>query len=139
LMLGFAVPIGPVNMIVLARKNRRLWLLWTVPAISLVTCLAVFGYMLAAEGWQGHRRVAALTRPDGPSHRATTLAWAGFYSPLTPGDGLHFSQDTEVAPQSATEFRYGRRGGNAHTLDWGQDQHLARGWVQPRVPAHFML
>ncbi len=137
LMLVFAVAIGPVNMIVLARKNRRLWLLWTVPAISLATCLAVFGYMLAVEGWQGHRRVAALTLLDGQSHRAATVGWAGFYSPLTPGDGLHFSPDTELTAQDAVE--YYRRGGNAHTLDWGQDQHLARGWVQPRVPAHFML
>jgi hypothetical protein len=139
LMLVFAVAIGPVNMIVLARKNRRLWLLWTVPAISLVTCLAVFGYMLAVEGWRGHRRVASLTLLDGHSHRATTIAWAGYYSPLTPGDGLHFGPDTEVALQNATEYRFGRPSANAYTLDWGQDQHLARGWVQPRVPAHFML
>jgi hypothetical protein len=139
LMLVFVVLIGPVNLTVLARKKRRLWLLWTVPLTSLVTCLVVFGYMLAAEGWQGHRRTAALTLLDGHSHRATTLAWTGFYTPLTPGDGLHFDNDTEVAPQDAAEYRYGHRGGTAHTLEWGADQHLARGWVQPRVPAHFML
>jgi hypothetical protein len=139
LMLVFVVLIGPVNFVMLARKKRRLWVLWTVPLISLLTCLAVFGYMLAAEGWQGHRRAASLTLLDGHSHRATTIGWAGFYSPLTPGNGLHFDNETEVAPQNAAEFRYGRQAGVAHTLVWGSDQHLARGWVTPRVPAHFML
>jgi hypothetical protein len=139
LMLVFAVVIGPVNFIVLARKGRRLWVLWTVPLISLVTCLVVFGYMVAVEGWQGHRRAASLTLLDGHSHRAATIGWAGFYTPLTPGEGLHFGYDTEVAPQNAIEYRSGRSGGTAHTLAWGEDQHLARGWVTPRVPAHFML
>jgi hypothetical protein len=139
LMLVFVILIGPVNMIVLARKKRRLWLLWTVPLISLITCLLVIGYMLAAEGWHGHRRAMSLTLLDGHSHRATTIGWAGFYTPLTPGDGLHFGNDTEVAPQNAVEYRHGRPNASGHTLAWGADQHLARGWVQPRVPAHFML
>ena len=45
-MLVFAVLIGPVNIKLLARKKRRLWLLWTVPVFSLLTCVAVFGFML---------------------------------------------------------------------------------------------
>src|SRR5262249_176168 len=40
-MLVFAILIGPVNIRVLTRKKRRIWLLWTVPAFSLLTCALI--------------------------------------------------------------------------------------------------
>jgi hypothetical protein len=137
LMVLFVVAIGPVNLMVLARKKRRIWMLWTTPVISLVTCLAVFGYMLISEGWQGQLRTETLTLLDPVSRRATTLGWTAFYSPLTPGDGLHFSYETEVVPQRMNEGR--RAGVRSCTLDWSQDQHFASGWVEARVPAHFKV
>jgi hypothetical protein len=137
LMILFALTIGPVNLYVLARKQRRIWMLWTVPAISLTTCLAVFGYMLLVEGWQGHLRTESMTLLDETAHRATTLGWTAFYSPVTPGDGLRFSTDTELSIQGL-EYSYGG-GGSSCTLDWSEDQHLARGWVNARVPASFMV
>ncbi len=36
LMLLFVLAIGPINLMVLARKKRRIWLLWTTPVISLL-------------------------------------------------------------------------------------------------------
>ena len=42
IMLLFVIAIGPVNLIVLSRMNRRTWLLWTIPAISFLTCLHGF-------------------------------------------------------------------------------------------------
>jgi hypothetical protein len=58
--------------------------------------------------------------------------------------GLHFSPDTEVSSLSVddTSLGYGYRsrgGGNALTMDWTHDQHLASGWLTPRVPAHFAV
>ncbi|GAF96687.1 unnamed protein product, partial [marine sediment metagenome] len=102
LILLFAVGIGPVNLIVLAKMRRRIWMLWTVPAISLVTCVAVFGYATFAEGWLGHRRGETLTILDQATHRATTIGWAAFYSPLTPRGGLRFGYETELTPQLST-------------------------------------
>jgi hypothetical protein len=135
LMLAFTILIGPINLVLLTKQNRRMWMWWTVPSISLVTCLAVFGYMVVSEGWSGHSRVGAITVVDEVEKRSTTLGRAAYYSPLTPGDGLHYSAETEVSPH-----------GNQHTaltssctLAWGQGQHLSRGWVSARVPAHFLL
>ena len=135
LMLLFAVTIGPLNLIVLARKKRRVWLLWTAPAISLLTCLAVFVYATLAEGWDRHARIEGLTLLNEKTHRATTIGWTAFYSALTPSDGLHFSYDTELTPQIA----YSRIGGTPRSVDWTHDQHLVSGWMTARVPAHFML
>ena len=134
LMLLFAVAIGPVNLIVLSRKKRRIWMLWTTPAISLITCLAVFAYATFAEGWNRHARTDGLTLLDERSRRATTIGWTAFYSALTPSDGLHFGYESELTPLAESMTT-----NIARTIDWTHDQHLANGWVTARVPAHFMI
>src|SRR5207244_58111 len=101
IMITFAMLIGPVNFFLLSRMKRLIWIPWTIPAIALVTCVAVFGYATFGEGWGGHSRTETLTILDEHSHRATTIGWTGFYTPLTPGDGLHFNSETELIPQLA--------------------------------------
>lgn len=139
LMLLFVIVIGPVNLLVLARRRKKLWLLWTVPAISLVTCLTIAGYAIASEGVSGHARTFSLTLLDEQAHRATTLGFAGFYSPLTPSDGLRFSTETELLPVLPYYYLYNERAGTPRTLDWTNEQHLTSGWVSARVPAWFRL
>ena len=56
LVLLFGVGIGPANLWLLSRYKRRIWLWWNVPAISLLTCLVVFGYSLASEGMDRPRQ-----------------------------------------------------------------------------------
>ena len=143
LMLAFVVVIGPVNLLLLARLNRRIWLLATVPLVSLATGGLMFGYSVVSEGFQGHCRTLTLTLLDETTGRATSLGWAGYYSPLSSREGLHFSYQTELTAQVAEDnsYRYGSRSGAApstgRTVDWTQDQHLANGWLAARVPIHF--
>jgi hypothetical protein len=145
LMILFAAAIGPLNLWFLDRRKKRIWMLWTVPVLSAFTCLLVLGYMVAAEGWSGRARVEAFTVLDESERRAATLGRNAFYSPLTPSSGLVFSTETEVSVQSDSSpgHFYPHRGGGGNTasctLDWGAEQHLARGWVAARVPAHFLL
>ena len=141
LMILFVIVIGPLNLFVLSRKKKKIWLLWTVPAISLITCLAVSGYTILSEGWGSKARTATVTVLDEASHRATTMGWTAFYAPLTPGDGLHYGYETELTPQ--TGFSYGYRGGSdgvgERSINWTEDQHLASGWISARVPAHLKI
>src|SRR5262249_38958353 len=96
LLVGFVLVIGPANVYVLAYMRRRIWMLWTVPLVSLLTCVGVFGYMVFSEGLQGHSRACGITILDESERRATTLGRATFYCPMTPSDGLRFSAETEV-------------------------------------------
>lgn len=143
LMMGFAIVAGPINLYVLGQLKRRLWILWTVPAFSLLGCLAIFAYMMLYEGWQGYVRMEGLTLLDETSQRATTVGWFGVYAPLTPGEGLHFDTATELTPAPAQSGRYShqdyQRREWQRTLDWTIDQHLASGWVSARVPTYFLL
>jgi hypothetical protein len=135
IMILFTLLIGPVNLVLLTKYNRRIWMLWTVPAVSFFTCVMVFAYMIVAEGWQGHAAMASLTILDEVEKRATTLGRSAFYSPLTPSDGLRYSSDTEVSPLGHDHSAFTSN----CWVDWDDGQHLARGWVSARVPAHFML
>lgn len=136
IMLAFILVVGPLNIFFCARANNRIAMLWTIPLISFVTCAVVFGYSLMSEGITPTTRTEALTILDQVSHRATTLARQAFYTPLTPGDGLRYSHDTEVTPLVDVN-RY--NGGNSRELELSQSQHLIRGWITARVPAHFAL
>src|SRR5262249_26203474 len=98
LMLAFVAVIGPINLIWLARRRKKIWMLWTVPVISMVACLAVNGFALLGEGVSATSRVEAFTILDESSHLASTVGWTAFYAPITPGEGLHFSYDVELAP-----------------------------------------
>lgn len=135
-MLAFILVVGPLNIFFCARTNNRIAMLWTIPLISFVTCAIVFGYSLASEGITPTTRTEAVTILDQVSHRATTLARQAFYTPLTPGDGLRYSHDTEVTPLVDVN---NYNGGNSRELELSQSQHLTRGWITARVPAHFAL
>ena len=136
IMLLFVIAIGPVNLIVLSRMNRRTWLLWTIPAISFLTCLMVFAYSYIREGVTPDTRISGITLLDQANKRATTVGMTAFYCPLTPSQGLFFSSETEATPL-VERVNYGR--GTGHEVDWSQAQHFGRGWVSARVPAHFYL
>jgi hypothetical protein len=50
--------------------------------------------------------------------------------------------ETEATPliEVVEHFRYsGRRTPQQREMDWTQAQHLQRGWVSARVPAHFQM
>jgi hypothetical protein len=136
IMLAFVIVIGPANIIYLNRRNRRTWMLWTIPAISFATTLFVFAYSLLREGVTPDTRIAGLTVLDQTTHRAATIGATAFYCPLTPSGGLQFDFETEATPLVSVGFD---RSGNSREVDWTQTQNFRRGWISARVPAYFHL
>ncbi len=138
IMILFAILTGPVTVLLLAKHNRRIWLFWTIPTMSVLTTLAIVCYMLLSEGITPTARVGGITILDERTRRAATLGFNGFYCPLSPRGGLHYGYNTEVTPRAFTSgFRMG--GSPPRAVDWTTHQHLYDGWVQPRVPAYFAL
>lgn len=135
LVIFFALIIGPINALVLTKLQRRIWMLWTVPTLSLVMSLAVFGYGALSEGWSSKARSTFVTLLDQPGQTATTWGVTGFYAPLTPRDGLRLPSDVEVTPVLSGMFDQG----SSRTMDWSVDQHLDSGWISARVPSYLMI
>ncbi len=136
-VLAFTVLIGPVNLAILTRRDKRMWLLWTVPAASILTSALVVLYVFAGEGWVRFGRTEGLTVLDERTRRATTLGWTGFYATLTPGDGLRFGAGTEVSP--VMSWARGQREGGGRAVVWSDRQHLSRGWLRARLPSYFIV
>jgi len=134
----FAFIVGPVNLIVLGLKRRKMWLWATVPAIALLFSAGVFAYTVVSEGFYGVRRATMCTVLNQTNHQATTIGWIGYYTPLTPGGGLHFSRTTELTPEISTG-RTWDASRSPRFMDWSQDQYLTAGWVAARVPALFAV
>jgi hypothetical protein len=134
----FALVAGPVNLLVLSKKRRRIWLLWTTPLISLLFCGSVIGYTLFADGITPTVRVGTITLLDQQSRRAVTLGWLGYYAPLAPRQGLRFDDRTELTPQTAGASY--NEPGWSRAMQWvGDQQQLTSGWVSPGVPSHFRV
>ena len=88
------------------------------------------------EGITPDTRTSGLTVLDQANRRAATVGLTAFYCPLTPSQGLFFSSETEATPLVEVGAY---QNGTERELDWTQAQHLGRGWVSARVPAHFQL
>ncbi len=142
LVLVFGLGIGPANLWLLTRRKRRIWLWWNVPVISLFTCLLVFGYSVASEGWTGQEKNASFTLLDERCHRATTLGYLSYYCPLTPSLGPLFGVETDAVllqrPAQGYQ-RYNEEMNTTKNVDWTNGQQLGSGWVSARVATYFQI
>lgn len=130
LLVVFAVVGGPVNLWVLAKKERRLWIFWTLPILGVVTAAVVIGAVIAGEGWVRIQKSVSLTLLDERIGEAVTLGWTGMYATLPPDREVRFDSATDVRPMFATP--------DANT-DWTDGQRFVSGWIGSRVPSGFAL
>lgn len=127
-LLLFVILAGPVSMIVLARRNRRIWIIWVLPAISLVFTVVIVASMLMSEGIRPYSTRDAVTLLAQRDGRALTIGGVSVYAPFSLAGGLDFDRDSDIAPVVHT-------GGGS--LDYGRTLHYGGGWVAPRSPALF--
>ena len=127
-LLLFVILAGPVSMIVLARRNRRIWIIWVLPAISLVFTVVIVASMLMSEGVRPYSTRDAVTLLAQRDGRALTIGGVSVYAPFSLAGGLDFDRDSDIAPVVHT-------GGGS--LDYGRTLHYGGGWVAPRSPALF--
>ncbi|MBN2642283.1 MAG: hypothetical protein JXR78_11555 [Victivallales bacterium] len=132
LLLIFAIVIGPLNLWVLNRKKKRIWILWTTPLISLFFSLLVVGYSFIAEGVASKVNIASFTFLDENARIASTLGVIGYYCPIPPSR-LEFGIYTEVQ-KYVVEYSDSTN----YNVDWTSGQRLTGGWIKSRVVTHLM-
>jgi len=126
LLTAFAVLAGPVSLWILARRNRRIHILWVLPAVSAVFSVAILLSLLLREGVTPTVDMRCGVLLDQRAGRAVVLAGHAFYSPLTLGP-VDLPADAAVEPG-------GNRGGG--TLRAGRTARY-EGWIAPRTPGTF--
>ena len=127
-LLFFVILAGPVSMIVLARRNRRIWIIWVLPAISLVFTVVIVASMLISEGVRPYSTRDAVTLLAQRDGRALTIGGVSVYAPFSLSGGLDFGRESDIAPVVHT-------GGGP--LDYGRTLHYGGSWVAPRSPSLF--
>ena len=131
LLLAFAIVAGPLAVWLAAKHNRRMWLLWAVPAFGLLFSAVIFASILLVEGVTPTQRRQAITLLDQTTRQAVTLGAVGVYAPAAIRDGLSFDYGTEIAPIRSGEEKGAR-------IVFGQRQRYLD-WVPPRMAAFFRL
>jgi len=132
IMLLFVVIIGPVNIFILSRRKKMIWLLWTTPAIAIAFSLMVVVYSFLSEGWYSRVRNNTLTILDEGAQLGATIGYQGFYCPLPPGEGFRYSSSAMICPVYNDAQ-------HQCTIDWSEGQRLVSGWVRSRIPEYFLI
>ncbi len=129
----FAVLIGPVNYLLLSRRQKINWLIVTVPALAVVTTVCLFVYAAVSHGFTVKSRLRSLTVLDQGSQKAISTTRMALYAGMAPSEGMKFSTDTAVYPvwPTGNEFEQGH-------VDWSENQHLTSGWLRSRTKTQFV-
>ncbi len=69
-VIVFAVIIGPINLVVLARRRRHLHLFWTTPALALLASIGLGAVIVLQDGFGGRGARATLVYLDPAAHQA---------------------------------------------------------------------
>lgn len=134
----FALVAGPITILLLAKMNRRIWLLWLIPLESAVACGIVLCYSFLSEGITPTVRMEGITVLDQERHQATTWGMLGYYCPQKPSGGLFFPADWEVNPITENTYTYAAPQTRYH-IDWTRGQHFTKGAIEARVPSFFYV
>ena len=137
LLTLFVFIAGPIVLIILTRKQRRIAYLWVLPAISFGFSGLVFLVSWFSEGVTPRVRLHAVTVLDLEAQEATTIGGAALYAPLAP-NRLLFDGTSEVTPLLDPNES---DPGNNRQVEWtaGGGQTLTGGWVSSRIPTHFAV
>ncbi len=124
----FAILIGPVNYYVLAKRKRQSYLVVTIPAIALLSSLAMFAYSFVAHGVSVRSRARSVTWIDQQNQSAVSLSRLAWFAGFAPSDGLRFSTSTAFIP-----IWHEDGGFNGGRVDWTDAQELTTGFLRSRT------
>ncbi len=136
LVIAFALVAGPLNLWwVIRRRRQRAAFLWTTPALSAATCVALIAFNLVSEGVTTRRVHNELTFIDVAHHRAFSWQAMSFFAPF--GEpSWQLGLDDQVLPLDPDhrhdDWRWDVEP-DPLQLAWRPDAQLATGaWVPAR-------
>lgn len=132
----FAIIIGPLNYLLLARTRRLYLLLLTVPLGAVLVTVSLFGFALAADGLGTRLRIRSFADLNQQTGRVTIHSWQSYYAAVAPSAGLQFTDDTAVFPFLADPSS--SSGDKSTLLVWDKHQNLRSGFITARTPTQFV-
>lgn len=131
ILVLFALVIGPINFYILNKRGKRIYMLVTVPLISIVTTVLIMVTALFSEGITPRFLSKSLTFLDQPNNQATTLMTGGIYAPIGLKDGMHFPYAAGVRPIQPVDKMVSE-------VSLKESQNLKGNWFPARTPSFFL-
>ena len=138
LIIIFAILAGPVGLIYLSLKKRKILLIWITPVLAIIFSFIIIIYSITAEGLFSRVRIINFTHLDENSQKASTLAVHGYYCPIPPG-ALYYDNNCEVILARKVDGFYGNNDLSRHSIDWTGEQLLTNGWINPRIESYLRI
>jgi hypothetical protein len=96
LLMLFAIVIGPVNFLAVRKRKNPVLLLLTIPAIALVTTVALLAYGIFFQGVDVKSASYSVAVLDQREHRSACVESRQFFAGLAPASGLALGPGTIV-------------------------------------------
>lgn len=122
----FTLAIGPGS-VWIARRRGPAALLVTIPGTAIVTCVAIIGYSLIADGFTVHTASYGFTLLDGKQHRAITHGVTAYYANLAPSRAQLGPGAMLIAPHEDRREKY------VASLTWKDGLTLGGDFVPSRT------
>ncbi len=140
MITGFVVVIGPLNYLLLFRSRRLYMLLVTVPLGAALFTIGLFGYALYSDGLSTRVRMRSFTELDQGSGKYVTWSRQSYYAAISPSQGLEFPRSAVIYPIDINPRGENTRRRTGRLVVWdGDQQRLAKGFLQPRTIAQFLV
>ncbi len=125
-----ALLIGPICLIVLARKKKRVWFYVAAPAIALVGMIGLFVFSILYDGIGLKTNDYAVLLHDQTTGEGAIYRARGFFTGISPRGEPSLSRRAAVVPIMGN----GKPRPGTLVTNWTQAQSLEQGWVPSRVP-----
>ncbi len=130
----FALAIGPINYLILKRRNRMIHLLWTTPLIAIVTTGFLLAWSSLANGTGSRVRLRSVTMLDQKSQTAVSITRAAIFAGVAPRGGMRFEPHTAVFPVWPREGAF-----QEGSVDWTDAQQLKGDFFRGNTRSQFLL
>ena len=125
-----AIIVGPLNLVILRRKNKALWFYVTAPALALAGMTVLGVYSILSEGLGIKMNEVAILVHNLDTGEGVIVQTRGIYAGIAPREGLAYPVETLAVPVHSSDML--ETGSRQLGVEWGAGQKLASGWVRSR-------
>ena len=133
-LLAFVVIAGPATVVVLAKTNRRIHLLWVFPSVSVLFSAVVVVALVTREGTELRTETFVHTAADAEFAKTVTVEDRVLVAPIALNEAIDLPGDALVTFDGGDDHVFGE----TVVVDEG-GYHFRSGWTPPLWPVRFRV
>ncbi|MBR0237067.1 MAG: hypothetical protein IJQ39_03145 [Thermoguttaceae bacterium] len=128
----FVLLAGPVNLFLLTKHNKRIWLLVTVPVLSFLFAGAILLYVTLSEGFKTETRLCVIDYLDQRDGTYASMTQMGVYARTSPSNVTFDAEDELNIIERIKSDRL--------NIDWTSGKQVIHSTFAPvRNPAYYKI